>query len=76
MCDKCNFYKKQVNDLKLQRYIPDEDIIKLNNEIAKLKNTIKFYLKKIDLIKQVIGCKSNKIITKIDESSSTEDESE
>tara|TARA_R110000851_G_scaffold4556_1_gene18546 strand:+ start:220 stop:450 length:231 start_codon:yes stop_codon:yes gene_type:complete len=76
MCEKCNFYKKQLDDLKIQRYDPNEDIIKLNDEIAKLQNTIKFYLKKFNIIKEVIGCKSNKILTKLDESSISEDESE
>lgn len=77
MCEKCNFYKKQLDDLKIQRYDPNEDIIKLNDEIAKLQNTIKLYLKKFDLIKQVIGCNyNNKILTKLDESSISEVESE
>ena len=77
MCEKCNFYKKQLDALKIQRYIPDKDIIKLNDEIAKLQNTIKLYLKKFDLIKQVIGCNyNNKILTKLDESSISEVESE
>tara|TARA_R110002126_G_scaffold287874_1_gene440939 strand:- start:26 stop:265 length:240 start_codon:yes stop_codon:yes gene_type:complete len=77
MCEKCNFYKKQLDTLKIQRYDANDDIIKLKDEISKLQNTIKLYLKKFDLIKQVIGCNyNNKILTKLDETTNSEPEDE